>query len=40
MKFLNDPQLQALTNCLTNREIGDVLLEGRTELYSCKYIKD
>lgn len=38
MKFLYVPQLAAVTNCLTQREIGDVIYDGRVESYSCTSI--
>lgn len=36
MKFLEQPQLEMLTSFLSNREIGDRILNGRIEAFSCK----
>lgn len=39
MKFLNIPELAALTNCISGRVVGDIVLDGRVEAYSCESIK-
>lgn len=36
MKFLEQPQLEMLTSFLSNREVGDSILHGRIEAFSCK----
>ena len=40
MKFLECPELQALTNCLAGRIVGDVVYDARVEAYSLKTTKD
>jgi hypothetical protein len=40
MKFLTSPALSALTNCISQREVGDVTYDGRVELYSLKETGD
>ena len=35
MKFLALAPLQALTNCLTDRVVGDIVFDGRVDAYSC-----
>jgi len=37
MKFLETPELQALTNCIAGRIVGDIVLDGRVEAYSCAW---
>jgi len=36
MKLLENPRLGAITDFLTEREIGDRILDGRVEAFSCK----
>lgn len=36
MKFLEQPQLEQLTAFLSDREVGDHILNGRIEAFSCK----
>jgi hypothetical protein len=36
MKFLDFEKLSALTEALTLREVGDKVLNGRIEAYSCE----
>ncbi|CAM9096405.1 unnamed protein product [Phaeothamnion confervicola] len=36
MKFIEEPQLLALTNLLTDMKIGERVLTGRLEAFSCK----
>lgn len=36
MKFLNIAELAALTNCMNGRTVGDMVLDGRLEVYSCE----
>jgi len=36
MKFLEQPQLEMLTSFLSSREMGDRVLNGRIEAFSCK----
>ena len=36
MKFLSVDQLELLTGFLTGREVGDRILNGRIEAFSCK----
>jgi len=36
MKFLEQPQLEMLTAFLSGREVGDRILNGRIEAFSCK----
>lgn len=35
MKFLEEPQLEFISNVLTNYQIGDRVLNGRLEAFSC-----
>ena len=37
MKYLNVPELAALTNCISGRIVGDIVLDGRVEAYSCEF---
>jgi len=36
MKFLEQPHLELMTSVLTRREVGDRILNGRIEAFSCK----
>lgn len=36
MKFLDVPELAALTNSICGRVVGDIVLDGRVEAYSCE----
>ena len=36
MKFLQVTGLAALTNCMSVRAVGDFVIDGRIEAYSCK----
>ena len=40
MKFLQVPGLAALTNCMTVRTVGDFVIDGRIEAYSCKQVEE
>jgi hypothetical protein len=36
MKFLAVPELAALSGCLTARVVGDIVVDGKADLFSCK----
>lgn len=40
MKYLEDPRLAHYTNLLSDFEMGDVVLDGRIEAFSCKRAGD
>ncbi|CAM9432893.1 unnamed protein product [Chrysoparadoxa australica] len=40
MKYLDDPKLSALTQWLNEKELGDRVLKGRVEAFSCKKAGD
>jgi len=35
MKYLHIPELSALSDCMAGRHVGDMVLDGRLEAYSC-----
>lgn len=35
MKFLDNEKLAVLSNYLSGREVGDKILDGKIEAYSC-----
>mmetsp|Transcript_1530 Transcript_1530/g.4163 ORF Transcript_1530/g.4163 Transcript_1530/m.4163 type:complete len:247 (-) Transcript_1530:579-1319(-) len=40
MKYLEDPRFAHFTNVLSDLELGDVVLDGRIEAFSCKRAGD
>jgi len=40
MKYLEDPRLAHYTNLLSDFEMGDIVLDGRVEAFSCKRAGD